>query len=821
MSATSNRAMRRLTAVSAAAFLLSLAIPQAMTNGPPALGTVGVSGAAHVSGSFGSALRATAPASLPGSVAIDTRTNTIYVANGYDPDSPLDGGHTVTVIDGRRCQAANVSRCGGPWPTVPVGNLPSTVAVDETTNTIYVTNNGDGTVSVVNGRTCNAEVHSGCGQSPPAVTVGTPDTATNGIFVDTAHHTVYVGNFNTTELAMIDTRNCNAADLHGCAGQHPPTVTVGEGPGDVDVNTQTHTAYVALLVAVAAFDTDTCNASTQSGCGHTGIVAPDLSGCGDFGDCGPFSAKVDEANNTVYASTGSANRVLVIDGRRCNARDLIGCASYPAATVAIGPPGIEGTIWVAVDAPAHTVYVTNHKDDDLSVIDAATCNGRHLSACAALVPPTIHTGTNPLAIAANEKTQTVYVGNEYDNNVAVIAAADCDATETRGCRHPAPTVAAGPGPNAIAIDENVHTAYVTNGAGVDQRGPRAGSTVSMIDTKRCNARHLVGCAQTPPIVTVGALPTALAIDTARHTVYVADRGSGTSGSVSLINDRTCNATTHTGCANAPEFAVTNGNPTAIALNTTTGTVYVAVAPPSGPSLIDVYNAATCNAANTTGCSQSPAIVTVGPAGRQIPGMAVNRMTNTIYATNVGSIADGLAGDQLYVINGNRCDAANASGCATPPATTTVGLPTFKAIGQAASPEGVAVNEATNTVYVADLENGEGYGAVSVVNGATCNGTTTSGCTDQAAPTVAAGFGTFGVAIDSKANRIYATGIQDTSVSIINGAICNATTTTGCNQTPPKAAIGDFPSALAVDHTEHTVYIIDNRGTDVSIIRTPN
>lgn len=79
-------------------------------------------------------------------------------------------------------------------------------------------------------------------------------------------------------------------------------------------------------------------------------------------------------------------------------------------------------------------------------------------------------------------------------------------------------------------------------------------------------------------------------------------------------------------------------------------------------------------------------MTVGPEGRRIPGMAVNRMTNTIYATNVGSLADGLSGDHLYVINGNRCDAANTSGCANPPATTTVGLPAFKAIGQAASPE---------------------------------------------------------------------------------------------------------------------------------------
>jgi DNA-binding beta-propeller fold protein YncE len=768
-------------------------------------------------GSFGSALLATAPAPLPGTVAVNTRTNTIYVGNGYDPDSPLEGGHTVTVIDGRRCQAANAARCAGPWPTITVGNLPSTLAVDETTNTVYVTNNRDGTVSVIDGRTCNAEVRSGCGQTPPTVTVGTPDSATNGIAVDPRHHTVYAGNFNSTELAMIDTRNCNSARLHGCAGQHPPIVAVGPGPGDIDVNPLTHTAYVALLSAVAAFDTNTCNAGTQSGCGHIGTVSPDLSACGQFGDCGPFSAKVDVADNTIYASTGSANRVLVIDGRRCNASDLRGCAGFPAATIVIGPPGIEGTIWVAVDAAAHTVYVTNHKDDNLSVIDAATCNGRHLSACTTLVPPTIHTGTNPLAIAVNERTQTVYVGNEYDNTVAVIAAADCSATAAHGCRHPAPTVAAGFGPNAVTVDETVHTAYVTDGGGVDQGGPRAGNAVSMIDTKRCTARHPDRCAQTPPTVTVGTAPVALAIDPVTRTVYVANHGLGTSGSVSLINDRTCNAARHSGCVGVRNFATPNGIPTMIAVNSATKTVYVAVATPAGPAAINVYNAATCNATRVAGCGGNPATVLVGPSGAKIFGMAVNQRTATLYATAIGP-GEG-EGDQLYVINGITCAAQNTSGCANRPASTTVGLPAFAAIGVPAAPEGVAVNEATNTVYVADLENGEGFGAVSVVNGARCNATDISGCSTEAAPTVAAGFGTVGVAVDAKTNQIYATGIQDTSVSIIDGTMCNGATTAGCNHTPATAAIGDFPTALAVDHSAHTVYIVDNRGTTLSLVRT--
>jgi hypothetical protein len=70
--------------------------------------------------------------------------------------------------------------------------------------------------------------------------------------------------------------------------------------------------------------------------------------------------------------------------------------------------------------------------------------------------------------------------------------------------------------------------------------------------------------------------------------------------------------------------------------------------------------------------------------------------------------------------------------------------------------------------------------------------------------------------DTAADRIYATGIQDTSVSIINGATCNATHTTGCRHTPPKDAVGNFPTTLTVDHAD---YVIDADGADLSLIPT--
>lgn len=537
---------------------------------------------------------------------------------------------------------------------------------------------------------------------------------------------------------------------------------------------------------------------------------PNLPGCAQ-NDCGPFSAKVDPANNTVYVANGGNDTISVINGHTCDAGDLAGCATHKPGAVTIGPVNdVEGVIWVAVDAPAHTVYVVNHKDDDASVINARTCNGTHLAACKTLVAPTIHTGTNPQAIAVNPRTQTVYVGNEFDHNISVIAAALCDASTTSGCRHPAPTAAAGSGPNDVAVDPANHTAYVAD-AGLNGKG----RTVSMINTHSCTARHPAGCAKRPPTVRVGTAPQAAAINNQHRTLYTANYGAGTSGSLTVINVTTCNAARHAGCARTSAMPVANGHPLAIATNTATDTIYVAVCTPgrpreqcssTKPSLIDVYNGAACNATTTGGCHQIPAVITVGKPGYTIPGLAVNENTDTIYATDVGP---GLTGTQLYVINGGACYAHHTTACHKAPAHTTVGL----------TPSAVAVNQATDTVYIADLRNGEGPGAVSIVNGATCNGTHTTGCSTHPAPTAKAGFGTIGLAIDTATGKIYATGIQDTSVSIINGASCNATHLTDCDQTPPKDAVGNFPTTLAADHANHTVYVIDNRGTDLSLIPT--
>ena len=754
-------------------------------------------------GSFGSALVGSAPVQPgPSSVAVDRATNTIYVANGYNANGPVSpGGNTVSVIDGRHCNALDVSRCKGPWPTVKVGNLPSTIAVDQATDTVYVTITSNNTVAVFNGATCNALDTSGCGRAPAHVQVG---PAPFGIFADDANHTVYVANpgpnFDKNTMSMINTLTCNASDLGACASHSPATVPVATGPSDFDVNQATHTVYVATIPGVAAFNASTCNAAVLTGCSQVGIL-PDPPA-----PAGVNAVSVDSANNTIYAAPAGSNvsnTIAAFDGRRCDAAHLVGCAAEKPGTVTVAPPtGFEVAFWLVVDAPLHTVYVVNQKDDTLSAVNTDVCNGSHLGACASLQPPTIHTGEDPESVDLNPATQTLYTANQVTNDVSVIDAARCNATVTSGCRQPPPAIAL-TGPGASAADPAVATLYVTTSS----------NTVAMVNSRTCNASRHGGCTAAPPTVTMGAGPVGVAVNQRTHTVYVANFGSGKTGSVSVFNDQTCNTTTSSGCKSPRTLHVPGGNAAAVAVNPATDTLYVATHPPSGPngfsspSTVSVFNGATCNAIDTSGCGQAPHSVTVG---FNATSLAVNAATDTIYVANFDQKNNPFGGNTVSVISGTTCNATSTSGCGQAPQTITLG-PVFT------TPDAVAIDQATDTIYVANLENGEGAGTVSVINGATCNAATSTGCglTPQS---VRVGFGPNDIAFDPANRTVVVANIEDVSISVINAATCNATVTSSCKHAQPKFPAGRAPSAVTIDPAARTIYVSNGDNT-ISIIPT--
>ena len=511
---------------------------------------------------------------------------------------------------------------------------------------------------------------------------------------------------------MIDSATCNATHPAGCPSTPPPTVDVGANPSSAELDHATHTVYVSTFGAAngwAVFDADTCDATVHSGCATQGVLTGDPSG--------PNDAAIDEADETLYTANYD-NTVSAFDLRQCNAADLGGCAAQAAGVVTPFPdPSFnENTVWIAVDPQFHTVYAVYNRDDTLVAIDTRVCNGGHLAACATLDPPTIHTGEQPEGAVLDPGTQTLYVADQFGNDVSVIDAARCNAAMTVGCRRRPPAVPL-VAPGGVAVDTREHTAYVTAGPGA----------MALIDTRRCSAWSAVGCAAAPPTVAAGDTPVAVAVSHRTHTIYVADYGSGSEGSVAVLDARACDAAHPAGCALLHTLPLPGGHPDDLAVDPLTGTLYVATVAPSGPNLVSVFDAATCDATNAAGCAQKPNTVAVGDSGdgSSALSIALNPLTDTLYATNLVTAGPGaFTGSSVYVIDGARCSASVHSGCSQIPAVITV--PATESSGS--TPVGVAVDPLTDTVYTADLDGGDvGTGTVAVIDGATCNGHATAGC----------------------------------------------------------------------------------------------
>ena len=178
----------------------------------------------------------------------------------------------------------------------------------------------------------------------------------------------------------------------------------------------------------------------------------------------------------------------------------------PAVPVGVFPSGI------AVNQATHTVYVVNSADDTVSVIDGNACNAAHPAGCSGpLATITLGPGglenapLAPTSLIVSPDGRTLYVTSpDGENALAVIDASHCNATGTAGCGSgPLATVATGQGPLDLAEDPATDTVYVAN---------IADDTVSVIDGTRCNAQQTAGCGKSPPTVSVGNAPVALAVD---------------------------------------------------------------------------------------------------------------------------------------------------------------------------------------------------------------------------------------------------------------------------------------------------------------------
>jgi YVTN family beta-propeller protein len=555
----------------------------------------------------------------PNAVAVDHATGTVYVTSGGINFSGT--GDRLAVINGTTCNSKITSGCGQAAATVKVGSFPFGVAVDPATGTAYVTSANDNTVSVVNTATCNAGDTSGCSQQPPTVKVGSFPLP---VAVNRVTNTVYVGNMNDSTLSVIDGATCNGKTTTGC-GQKPPTVTVAGGPDGLGVNEATDTVFAsnnspgstASAASVSVINGATCNATVKTGCGQKPPIA--LTGAN------PGFPAVDPATDTVYVPALGDNAVAIINSATCNATVKTGCGQTTPST----PAGVN-PFSIVTDQATHTAYVGDSGTNEgfpftISVINTNTCNGTHAAGCGQVPAATVPRADNPYGLALNQATGTLYATNmstpsgKSGNTVSMIGTTTCNASDTTGCHKTPPTVTVGREPTRAAVDQATDTIYIANSGA---------TTVSVIDGAHCNATVTSGCGHTPPVVRLKKPAWAVAVDQATDTIYAVS--PGTPGTVSVIDGATCNASVTTGCSQTPPtVTVGNGSPVAgLAIDQSTDTIYAVNTIDNTVSVID---GAGCNAKVTSGCGHKPAHVNVG---RQFFGFAaVDQATDTIYISD--------------------------------------------------------------------------------------------------------------------------------------------------------------------------------------------
>ncbi len=347
----------------------------------------------------------------------------------------------------------------------------------------------------------------------------------------------------------------------------------------------------------------------------------------------PTGIAVNSTTGTIYVGNGTTGTLSLINGTTCNARNTVGCAQRVTAVTAGTDP-----IGVAVDEATNTVYVVN-ASGAVAVVNGRRCDAANRSGCS-VAPATVRVGEFPQFLAVDSKTHTIYVANGISNTVSVIDGRKCNATTTVGCRRPRATVPVGPGPFALVVNEATGSVYVT-----DLGAP----TVSVIDGRTCNATTISGCGRRPATINVGRAPGGIALDSRTDTIYVTGESSD---DVSVIDGRTCNARVYTGCMQKPFHVLAGPGARGIAVNEQTGTVYVAN---TNANTVSVIDGTTCNATVHSGCGQRAAVAPVGTSPRRV---AVDERTNTIYVTNAFS-------NSVTMLNGRTCNGRIHAGCRRP------------------------------------------------------------------------------------------------------------------------------------------------------------
>jgi len=201
--------------------------------------------------------------------------------------------------------------------TVTAGAYPIAIAVNPTTNKIYVVNQNSNNLTVIDGATYDTNT---------VLTGNVP----NAVAVNAVTNKIYVANWGSASVTVVDG-----------ATNRTTTVSAGDHPFTVAVNTVTNKIYVANYTSnnVTVIDGATDRTTTASAGSN------------------PYALAVNAATNKIYIADSGSNDVAIIDGTT-NLTTMVAAGIYPRA--------------VAIDPFANKIFVVNYNSGNVSVIDGAT-----------------------------------------------------------------------------------------------------------------------------------------------------------------------------------------------------------------------------------------------------------------------------------------------------------------------------------------------------------------------------------------------------------------------------------------------------------------
>jgi len=632
----------------------------------------------------------------PGDIAVNPSTNTVYVA---EPSS-----NTLSIIDGKTNEVLPIK--------IPGDGYPEGITVNPSTNTIYVADPASDAVYVVDGKTNKV--------LPTKIPVV---ELSEEIAVNPNTNTIYVGNTNETDTVSV---------IDGKTNKVLPTkIPVVDSYDEIVVNPSTNTIYVANTEDVMANETDTVSVID----GKTNQVLTNI-----FVDSTGGIA-VNPNTGKVYLTCGGGYRICVMDSKNNNL--TIATSKIEGSDIALNPN--TNTIYVldtfsntisvldgktnekvssdievgerprdiAVNPNTNTIYVAYPNSNRVSVIDENDL--KHISNINKQTKIGIKVGRGPDDMAINPTTELLYVVNRFSNTVSVIDATT-DLLKSN--------IEVGESPNEIAVNPNTNKIYVSNAVLFGENESK--DTVSVIDGKTNKVSTNISVNE----------PGYIAVDTYTDLVYVA--GFDT---VSVIDGKTNKVSTN----------ISVDSPGGIAVDSfpgldKRGIVYVANSH---------YEHGTVSAIDGDAPDKVLTNITVGEYPNTI---AVNPITNLVYVANLGSDSVSVI-DPFINNNFSNKDSERDMG------SVVANIP----VGD--EPEDIDINPNTNTIYVSNAQSD----TVSVIDGKTNKVSTNIPVENPR-----------GIAVNPNTNTVYVTHRDSNIVSVIDGNINAVVVGATFKLTPPES-----------------------------------